>query len=45
MSPAKVRLGNGAPLSWCRAEVEKAARNPSADAVAGEKLRAEEVDE
>jgi hypothetical protein len=25
----------GAPLSWCRAEAEKAARNPSADTVAG----------
>src|SRR5262249_47936653 len=25
----------GVPLSWCRAEAEKAARNPSADAVAG----------
>jgi ABC-type transport system substrate-binding protein len=28
--------GEGAPLSWCRAEAEQAARNPSADAVAGE---------
>src|SRR5262249_47404878 len=27
--------GNGAPLSWGRAEAEQAARNPSADAVAG----------
>jgi uncharacterized protein (DUF111 family) len=27
--------GEGAPLTWCRAEVEQAARNPSADAVAG----------
>ena len=29
------RAGEGAPLNWCRAEPEKAARNPSADAVAG----------
>src|SRR5262249_13992943 len=28
--------GNGAPLNWCRAEAEKAARNPSAVAVAEE---------
>ena len=27
--------GEGAPLNWCRAEAEQAARNPSADAVAG----------
>jgi CO/xanthine dehydrogenase Mo-binding subunit len=30
------RWGEGGPLSWCRAEAEQAARNPSADAVAGE---------
>src|SRR5262245_36960018 len=27
--------GNRAPLNWCRAEAEKAARDPSDDAVAG----------
>jgi len=25
----------GGPLNWCRAEAEQAARNPAADAVAG----------
>jgi Uma2 family endonuclease len=30
--------GNGAPLNWCRSEAEKAARNPSTDAVAGENV-------
>ena len=30
------REREGAPLSGCRAEAEMAARNPSADAVAGE---------
>jgi len=30
------RQEEGAPLNWCRAEAEQAARNPSADAVAGE---------
>src|SRR5262249_48149464 len=29
------RRGEGGPLNWCRAEAGQAARNPSADAVAG----------
>jgi indolepyruvate ferredoxin oxidoreductase len=35
LGPRLQRLGEGAPLSWCRAEAEKAARNPSAVADAG----------
>src|SRR5262249_28068138 len=36
-SPSALTTANreGAPLNWCRAEAEQAARNPSADAVAG----------